>query len=54
MKENGNDVLGNVIMPDHVHLLLHHINTKQSLNTVIIFQGNRINPGISCCNNFLF
>jgi hypothetical protein len=35
MKENGNDGLGNVIMPDHVHILLHYTSTKQSLNTVI-------------------
>jgi REP element-mobilizing transposase RayT len=35
MKENGSDVLGYVIMPNHVHLLLHYINTKQSLNTII-------------------
>ena len=35
LKENGNDVLGFVIMPNHVHLLLHYTNTKPSLNTII-------------------
>jgi REP element-mobilizing transposase RayT len=35
LKQNGNDVLGYVIMPNHVHLLLHYTNTKQSLNTII-------------------
>ena len=35
MKQNNNDVLGFVIMPNHVHLLLHYTNTKQSLNTII-------------------
>jgi REP element-mobilizing transposase RayT len=35
LKESGNDVLGYVIMPNHVHLLLHYANTKQSLNTII-------------------
>jgi REP element-mobilizing transposase RayT len=35
IKQNGNSVLGFVIMPNHVHLLLHYANTKQSLNTVI-------------------
>jgi REP element-mobilizing transposase RayT len=35
LKENGNEVLGFVIMPNHVHLLLHYANTKQSLNTII-------------------
>jgi len=35
LKENGNDVLGFVIMPNHVHLLLHYTNTGQSLNTII-------------------
>jgi REP element-mobilizing transposase RayT len=35
LKQNGNDVLRYVIMPNHVHLLLHYTNTKQSLNTVI-------------------
>lgn len=35
MKENGNEVLGFVIMPNHVHFLLHYTNTKQSLNTII-------------------
>ena len=33
MKENGNNVLGFVIMPNHVHFLVHYINTKQSLNS---------------------
>ena len=35
LKQNSNDVLGYVIMPNHVHLLLHYTNTKQSLNTII-------------------
>jgi REP element-mobilizing transposase RayT len=35
MKQSGNDVLGFVIMSNHVHLLLHYANTKQSLNTII-------------------
>jgi REP element-mobilizing transposase RayT len=35
MKSSGNDVLGFVIMPNHVHLLLHYVNTSQSLNTII-------------------
>jgi len=35
MKKDGNDVLGYVIMPNHVHLLLHYTNTRQSLNTII-------------------
>jgi REP element-mobilizing transposase RayT len=35
LKANGNEVLGYVIMPNHVHLLLHYTNTKQSLNTII-------------------
>jgi REP element-mobilizing transposase RayT len=35
MKENGNEVLGYVIMLNHVHLLLYYTNSKQSLNTVI-------------------
>ena len=35
MKINGHDVLGFVIMPNHVHLLLHYTHTRQSLNTII-------------------
>lgn len=35
LKENKNDVLGYVIMPNHVHLLLHYTSTGQSLNTII-------------------
>jgi len=35
LKANGNEVLGYVIMPNHVHLMLHYTNTKQSLNTII-------------------
>jgi REP element-mobilizing transposase RayT len=35
LKGNGNDVLGFVIMPNHVHFLFHYTNTKQSLNTII-------------------
>lgn len=35
IKQKGNDVLGFVIMPNHVHLLIHCTNTKQSLNTII-------------------
>jgi REP element-mobilizing transposase RayT len=35
LKGNGNNVLGYVIMPNHVHLLLHYTNTEQSLNTII-------------------
>ena len=35
MKANGNEILGFVIMPNHVHLLLHYTNTRQSLNTII-------------------
>lgn len=35
LKQNGNDVLGFVIMPNHVHALLHYTNTKQALNTII-------------------
>jgi REP element-mobilizing transposase RayT len=35
LKENGHHVLGFVIMPNHVHILLHYTNTKQPLNTVI-------------------
>ena len=35
MKENGNEVLGFVTMPNHVHLLFHYTNGKQSLNAII-------------------
>ena len=35
MKKGGNNVLGFVIMPNHVHLLIHYTNTGQSLNTTI-------------------
>jgi REP element-mobilizing transposase RayT len=35
MKAGKNDILGYVIMPNHVHLLLHYTNTKQALNTLI-------------------
>jgi REP element-mobilizing transposase RayT len=35
MQENGNSVLGFVIMPNHIHVLVHYTNTKQSLNTII-------------------
>ena len=35
LKENDNSVLGFVIMPNHVHFLVHYTNTKQSLNTII-------------------
>jgi REP element-mobilizing transposase RayT len=35
MKANRNHVLAFVIMPNHVHLLLHYTNAKQSLNTII-------------------
>ena len=35
LKEEGNSVLGFVIMPRHVHLLMHYTNKKQSLNTII-------------------
>ena len=35
LKANGNEVLGYVIMPNHVHFLVHYTNTKQSLNTNI-------------------
>ena len=35
MRQRGNEVLGYVIMPNHVHLLLHYTNTRQSLNTII-------------------
>jgi REP element-mobilizing transposase RayT len=35
LKQNGNDILGYVIMPNHVHILLHYTTTKQSLNTII-------------------
>jgi REP element-mobilizing transposase RayT len=35
MKSNDNYILGFVIMPNHVHLLLHYTNVSQSLNTVI-------------------
>jgi REP element-mobilizing transposase RayT len=35
LKQNGNEVLGFIIMPNHVHFLLHYTNTKQSLNTII-------------------
>jgi REP element-mobilizing transposase RayT len=34
LKQNSNDVLGYVIMPNHVHFLIHYTNTKQSLNTI--------------------
>ena len=35
LKQNGNEVLGFVNMPNHVHMLVHYTNTKQSLNTII-------------------
>jgi REP element-mobilizing transposase RayT len=35
MKADRNHVLAFVIMPNHVHLLVHYTNTKQSLNTAI-------------------
>jgi REP element-mobilizing transposase RayT len=35
LKQNGNDILGYVIMTNHVHILLHYTTTKQSLNTII-------------------
>jgi REP element-mobilizing transposase RayT len=35
LKENGNSVLGFVIMSNHLHFLDHYTNTKQSLNTII-------------------
>jgi REP element-mobilizing transposase RayT len=35
LKANGNEVLGYVIMPNHVHFMVHYTNTKQSLNTNI-------------------
>jgi REP element-mobilizing transposase RayT len=35
MKGSGNDVLGFVIMPNHVHFLIHYTSIRQSLNTII-------------------
>ena len=35
LKEKGHFINGFVIMPNHVHLLLSFINTKQSINTII-------------------
>jgi REP element-mobilizing transposase RayT len=35
LKQNSIDILGNVVMPNHVHFLLHYTNTKQPLNTII-------------------
>jgi REP element-mobilizing transposase RayT len=35
LEKSGNSVLGYVIMPNHVHLLLHYSNTAQSLNTIV-------------------
>ena len=31
----GNAVTGYVIMPNHLHLLLHYIGGSQSLNTIV-------------------
>ena len=35
MQKNGHTVLGYVIMPNHLHMLLHYRTGKQSLNTII-------------------
>jgi REP element-mobilizing transposase RayT len=40
LKQNSNDILGYVVMPNHVHFLLHYTNTKQPLN-IIIGNGKR-------------
>ena len=34
-KKNENDVLGYVIMPNHLHLLLYYKKNAQSLNTIV-------------------
>ena len=35
LKEKGHFINGYVIMPNHVHVLLSFINTKQSINTIV-------------------
>ena len=35
LNQNNHQVLGYVIMPNHVHLLLYFKKEKQSLNTII-------------------
>ena len=35
LKEGGHFINGYVIMPNHVHLLVSFINSKQSINTII-------------------
>lgn len=35
LTEKGHSILGYVIMPNHVHLLLHFAGGRQSLNTII-------------------
>ena len=35
LKEKGHFINGYVIMPNHVHVLISFINTKQSINTII-------------------
>lgn len=35
MKDDGHDVLGYVIMPNHVHVLIGYERSKRSINTVV-------------------
>ena len=35
LKNSGNEVLGYVIMPNHIHVLIYYKNTSQSLNTIV-------------------
>ncbi len=35
LKANGHFINGYVIMPNHIHVLISFINTKQSINTIV-------------------
>ena len=35
IKKDGNDIVGYVIMPNHLHFLINYANTSKKLNMII-------------------